>query len=70
MAHKPQPEMESIQSAATRKGYSIDTIRTAISEGRLVAYRISPKPGSAIRVKIADVDALMTPLIPAEVYGA
>jgi excisionase family DNA binding protein len=58
-----------LQDAATRTGFSVFTFRELVAEGRLPAYRISDKPGSAIRVKVADVDALMKPVIPVEVYA-
>ena len=62
------PEFESLQRAADRTGYSVYTFRDKVAEGELKAYRLSDKPGSAIRVRVADVDALMRPLIPDEVY--
>ena len=45
------------------------TFREKNASGELPAYRLSDKPGSAIRVKVADVDAMMKPLIPAEIYA-
>jgi excisionase family DNA binding protein len=62
------PEFESLRSAAKRTGFSHHTFRDKIAAGELVAYRLSDKPGSAIRVKVADVDALMKSMIP-EVYA-
>jgi hypothetical protein len=47
---------------------SVFTFREKIARGELAAYRLSDKPGCAIRAKIADVDALMKPVLPAEVY--
>lgn len=61
------PEYESLAHAAVRIGYSVFTMRELISEGKLRAYRINDKPGSTIRVKCADVDALFQPFIPTEV---
>ena len=52
------------QGAATYTGLSVFTIRELIAKGELPAYRLSDKPGSAIRVKISDVDALMKPVVP------
>ena len=64
MSAKTTPHFISLQDAATRTGFSVFTFREKIASGELPAYRLSDKPGSAIRVKIADVDALMKPLIP------
>jgi excisionase family DNA binding protein len=47
----------------------VDTFREKIASGELPAYRLSDKPGSAIRVKLADVDALLKPVIPESVYA-
>jgi excisionase family DNA binding protein len=63
------PHFISLKDAATRLGYAEFTMRELVASGRLPAYRINDKPGSTIRVKVSDVDALMKPLIPAEVYG-
>lgn len=61
------PHFISLQ-AAIRTGFSVFTFREKIASGELPAYRLSDKPGSAIRVKVADVDAMMKPVIPAEIY--
>jgi excisionase family DNA binding protein len=63
------PDFESLQHAAARTGFSVFTFRELVSSGKLPAYRLSDKPGSAIRVKRTDVDALMKPLIPEAVYA-
>ena len=66
----PRPtEFESLRSAAARTDFSVDTFRALINSGRLAAYRLSDKPGSAIRVRCADVNALMRPLIPEAITG-
>lgn len=65
----PTPEYESLRSAAARTGYSIFTFRELIERGELPAYRLSDKPGSSYRVKVADVNALLKPVIPADVYA-
>ena len=63
------PVFESLQSAAQRTGYSVYTFRDKIAAGELEAFRISDKPGAALpRVRVSDVDAMMRPVIPAEVY--
>jgi len=66
----PTPEYESLRSAAARTGYSVFTFREKIASGELPAYRISDKPGSAMRVKVADVNALLRPVIPVEIQAA
>lgn len=63
----PTREYESLQHAAHRTDYSVFTLREKIASGELPAYRLSDKPGSAIRVRIRDVDALMKPVIPVEI---
>lgn len=65
----PTPEWESLQDAAARTGFSVFTFREKVASGELPAYRISDRPGSAIRVRVADVNALMRPVIPTEVYA-
>lgn len=68
--HRPTtPEFISLQDAAARTGFSVFTFREKVAAGVLPAYRLSDKPGSAIRVRIRDVDALMKPVIPAAVYA-
>ncbi|MGV0875181.1 DNA-binding protein [Mycolicibacterium sp. XJ879] len=59
---------ESLQSAAARTGYSVYTFRDKVAAGELTAFRLSNKPGSAIRARVTDVDALMKPLIPDDAY--
>jgi hypothetical protein len=58
------PVFESLRDAAVRTGFSIPTLREKVDLGDLPAYRISDKPNSPLRVRIADVDALMKPVIP------
>lgn len=62
-------EFESIKHAAERTDFSVFTLREKIASGELPAYRLSDKPGAALRVKVADVNALLKPVIPTEVYG-
>lgn len=66
----PIAEYESLRSAAARTGYSVFTFRELIERGELAAYRLQHKPGSAYRVKVADVNALLKPVIPAEIQAA
>ncbi len=68
-AAPPAAQYESLQSAAGRTGYSVFHFRELIADGKLPAYRINDKPGSTIRVRVADVDALFVPFVPAEVYA-
>jgi excisionase family DNA binding protein len=56
-------EFESLQHAAARTELSVWTFRNLVASGELPAYRLSEKPGAAIRVKIADVNALMRPVL-------
>ena len=60
----------SIKGAAERIHYSEWMIRELIDIGKLPAYRLSDKPGSTIRVKIADIDALFQPVIPTEIAAS
>lgn len=64
------PHFISLQDAAVRTGFSVFSLREKVASGELPAYRMSDKPGSAIRVKVADVDALFKPVIPAEIEAA
>ena len=48
-----------LTAAAEYLGVSVITLRRRIAEGRLPAYRLGPR---AIRVRIADLDALMQPI--------
>ncbi len=63
------PLYMSLQDAAARTGFSVFTFREKIASGELPAFRLSDKPGSAIRVKVADVDALLKPVIPEIIYA-
>lgn len=63
------PEFISLKDAAARTGFSVFTFRHLVNAGKLRAYRLSDRPGSAIRVKFSDVDALMQPVIPDSVYA-
>lgn len=68
--HRPTtPEFISLKDAAARTGFSVFTFRDKIAAGELPAYRLSDKPGSQMRVRVRDVDALMKPVIPDAVYA-
>lgn len=62
-------QWENVRQAAKRTGFAECTIREMIAEGRLPAYRLSNKPAARIRLKTTDVDALLQPYIPPQVYG-
>ena len=64
------PYYLSLKAAAELTGFSVFTMRDLVASGKLPAYRLNNKPGSAIRVKAADVHALMTPVIPSEIADA
>ena len=66
---EPLPEFESLKTAAARTEISVWTFRDKIASGELRAYRFSDKPGYAIRLRRADVDALMKPLLPEAIYA-
>lgn len=72
MSHRTTttPEFISLQDAAARTGFSVFTFRELVSSGELPGYRLSDKPGSAIRVRVRDVDALLKPVIPAEIAAS
>jgi hypothetical protein len=63
------PKYVPLRDASVYSGFSVYTLREEIAAGRLPAYRISTKPGSEMRVKLADIDAMMKPVIPSEVYA-
>lgn len=66
----PCGEFASIQTLAAEYELSEFFWREKIATGELPAYRLSDKPGSAIRIKRADVDALLRPVIPAEITAS
>jgi excisionase family DNA binding protein len=62
-------DYESLRSASERMSIAVYTLREKIAAGELPAYRFSDKPGAELRVRVADVDALMKPLIPQAIYA-
>lgn len=52
----------SLREAGERIGLSYWSIRGRVRNGQLQAYRTGPN--SALRVKVADVDALLKPVAP------
>jgi excisionase family DNA binding protein len=63
-------EYLSLREAADYTGYSVFTLRELVASGRLPAFRLHDKPGSSFRVRVKDIDALMTPVIPAEITAS
>lgn len=63
-------EYLSLREAAEYTGYSVFTLRDLVTSGRLPAFRLHDKPGSAFRVRVRDIDALMQPVIPAEIAAS
>jgi hypothetical protein len=58
------PEYESLRDASARTGYSVSSLRGWIRAGRLEALRIGPATRAPIRLRVADVDALVRPAGP------
>lgn len=54
-------EYETIHSAANRLGLDPQTVRAWIRKGRVQGYRIGERK---ICVRIADIDAQVTPIVP------
>lgn len=52
-------KLVSVEAAASQLGLSTRTIRRYIADGKLRAFRVG---GTLIRVRQADVDALVRPL--------
>lgn len=53
-------QLLSLKEAADRVGVSVKTIRRRIADGQLPAYRT----GRILRIKRADLEALMQPVNP------
>jgi len=64
------PVFVSLSTGSKSHAVSVPTLRDKIATGELRAFRFSDKPGSAIRVRVGDLDALFKPVIPDEVYAA
>jgi excisionase family DNA binding protein len=56
----------SVTDAATYANVSTKTIRRYIADGRLTGYRVGPR---LVKVKLADLDALMRPIPPIPTAG-
>lgn len=56
-----------LNQAATHAAASTRTVRRWIAEGKLPAYRAAGR--QSVRVKLADVDALFTPIPTAGTVG-
>lgn len=58
-----------LREAAAAISYSVHTLREKIAAGELPAYQMSGRRGAEIRVRLADVFALLEPVIPPEIYA-
>lgn len=58
------PEYESLRDASARTGYSVSSLRGWIRAGKLEALRIGPATRAPIRLRVADVDAMVRPAGP------
>jgi hypothetical protein len=58
-----------LRDAAAAINYSVDSLRAKIASGELPAFQMSGRRGAEIRVKLADVYALLEPVIPPRVYA-
>lgn len=63
----PEPKWLTLSQAAAYAGASTRTVRRWISEGKLPGYRTAGK--ASIRVRLADVDALFSPIPTAGTMG-
>lgn len=69
MAH-PSGTFITIQQVRALLGFKSDKpVREQIDTGVLPAYRVSNKPGAAIRILVDDVYRVLQPVIPPEVYA-
>lgn len=59
-----------MRDATAYTGLSKFTLYEKVASGELPAYRASTKPGSVYLFKLADLDALMKPVIPAAVTAS
>lgn len=64
------PKYVPMNDAVRYTGISKFTLRDKVASGELPAYRVTDKPGSAYLFKLSDLDALMKPIIPAEIAAA
>ncbi len=49
------------REAAAELGVSLATVRRRVADGSLPAYRLGNRPGAAVRIRRADLDALLVP---------
>ena len=65
---EPDPDrFVSIADAARHVDLSPWTIRDRIRSGALTAYKTGRKHNAAVRVRLRDVEAMLTPIAPTEV---
>jgi hypothetical protein len=60
----PPTNYESLRGASIRTGYSVSSIRGWIRAGKLATVRIGPAKRAPLRLRVADVDALVRPAVP------
>lgn len=65
----PSGTFISTKQVAEILGCGLKTVYDKIDAGDLAAYRFSDKPGSALRVLVDDVYAMLTPVIPEAVMA-
>lgn len=63
MSTLPDPTTLNVPEAAARLGVDAKTIRRMITRGDLPARRVGPR---LIRIRVADLDAVGSPLGPGE----
>ncbi|OKH81162.1 DNA-binding protein [Mycobacterium sp. ST-F2] len=64
------PKYVPMNDAVRYTGVSKFTLRDKVAAGELRAYRVTDKPGSAYLFKLSDLDAMMKPIVPAEITAA
>lgn len=64
------PKYVQMRDAERYTGLSKFTLREKVASGELRAYRVSEKPGSLYLFKLSDLDAMMKPIMPAEIAAA
>lgn len=66
----PSGTFITIQQTSALYGFKSDkAVREKINTGELRAYRVSDKPGAAIRILVDDVYELLQPVIPEAIYA-
>ncbi len=63
MSNDISPGYFTIEGTASYLGVSKNTVRNAIRDGLIPAYRFSPR---VVRIRVADLDAAATPVVGGE----